>query len=415
MGDATGRGGGAGGSWTQRLVVVGVALALLILAVVHDRFLQPRPSATAGAVVTTRAASAPTSAGPPATVSSRVRAPVAPLRLHGLALRSRGGPVLLLSGTHPAWFAVGTHALDPIRGLPASRLAYQLTSLPGGWAAQVGTVGNPDCNTCAGPRTTVYFIAGGSGAATRIGRGNAVAAAAGTGAVWLTSFASPQADTTFEPATTQEVDLAGRPLGPPARLPAGYLVSRGVDGGLLLAAVEPGPDQPSAFELWNPRTGRVAREFPDVIGATPGVIAWLGGGCSARACPIHILELATGRSATVRPPSGYWASEGALSSDGRLLAVQMNAGAQQDGEAVLTRLEVLDTTSLRLSPVPGMRLGGAAGLSFGWQATSECLVATVSGARTVEQVAAWHPGEGRLSVAAVHIPLASAPVLEPGL
>jgi hypothetical protein len=132
-------------------------------------------------------------------------------------------------------------------------------------------------------------------------------------------------------------------------------------------------------------------------------------------CPVHVLDLLTGTTATIPIPRGTWASmnNGTFSSDGRFLALLLSAGAAPDGAAVLTRIAVIDIASRRLLAVPGTTLSGAAagGLSFGWQASGHQLIAVLPRPGQTIQVASWQPGWARLRVATARIPRGASPVL----
>jgi len=143
--------------------------------------------------------------------------------------------------------------------------------------------------TCAGPPVQAYFIADGSLTATRIGAGFQVRASDRAGAVWLVSYPRSTDNWRTTPARVQLVSTTGQPLGPRYRLPAGYLLSRGVGNYLLLNSVRTGP--PYVSELWDPRTGQVVRRVDNVFAAGPDQIAWSPG---CRGCRAQVLNVATG-------------------------------------------------------------------------------------------------------------------------
>jgi hypothetical protein len=321
------------------------------------------------------------------------------------------GVRLFLTGPRPAWFSLATGRTEPIKGLPRDRWGYLLTRVVGGWSAQPGTAG-PACGaTCPGPPVLNYFIADGSPRAARIAPGYEVAASDGSGAVWLITFQRSGADISTTPALAQEVTTAGRPLGPRYRLPAGHLFRRAVGGDLLLAPVSEGPGT-VAYKLWDPVTRRVVRTFGDVIAAGPQAIAR---GPICVHCPVHVLSLLTGTTATIPLPRGTWASnEGTFSSDGRYLAFPLWAGTAPGGEPALTRIAVIDLTSRRLLIVPGSTLSWDVTkgvLSFGWQPRGHRLIAVLPGSGETIQVASWQPGQAQLWVATTQIPPGTSAVL----
>ena len=91
---------------------------------------------------------------------------------------------------------------------------------------------------------------------TPVGLADAVAPGA-AGTLWLTSY-PPGADPRTAAGTAREVSIAGAPLGPQLRIPAGYLIEQATDRGLLLAPVAPRPGT-MAYRLWDPGAGPLHR------------------------------------------------------------------------------------------------------------------------------------------------------------
>ena len=91
---------------------------------------------------------------------------------------------------------------------------------------------------------------------TPVGLADAVAPGA-AGTLWLTSY-PPGADPRTAAGTAREVSIAGAPLGPQLRIPAGYLIEQATDRGLLLAPVAPRPGT-MAYRLWDPGAGPLDR------------------------------------------------------------------------------------------------------------------------------------------------------------
>jgi hypothetical protein len=361
----------------------------------------------AAVIAESGAGSRPRAPGPHVTVTPRP----APSVMSGLPMPAGSSVRLLLAGRRPAWFWLATRRTEPIKGLPWNRGGYGFTRVVGGWSAQPYPAGPGCAPTCAGPPVPSYFIADGSPAAVRIGPGFGVRAAGGRGAVWLITFRRSADDIGTTPARAQQVTTAGRPVGPRFRLPAGYLIQRAVGGDLLLAPVNQGPG-PVTYKLWDPDTRRVAGTFSDVIAAGPQQIAW---GPMCVRCPVHVLDLLTGTTATIPLPPRTWASnDGTVSSDGRYLAFLLSADAAPDGSALLTRIAVIDIRSRRLLIVPGSTLSGdvAEGrLSFGWQASDHRLIAVLPRSGQTIQVASWQPGAAHLWVATARIPRGTSAVL----
>jgi hypothetical protein len=303
---------------------------------------------------------------------------------------------LPVSGRQPTWFYPATGRRVPIGGLPPARSGYLFTQIGGGWVIQPDVPSGPGCGSCAGPPVPVYALANQAQTATRIGVADRVAPAVTAAAAWLMSY-PPGADMSTAAATAQEVSSSGRRLQPPVRLPAGYLIDRATDRGLLLAPVLPGKGM-TAFRLWDPARARTTRAFAGVIAASASEIAWTPP-CT-RQCRTHVLNLATGRDTVIRLPSGSSAANAAFSPDGSLLALQVSAGSGGDGGALAMQLEVANAADGRLTLVPQTWASSDALVGFGWPAGSHRLVAELS-FTTKLQVTSWRPGAARLAVAVV--------------
>jgi hypothetical protein len=321
-------------------------------------------------------------------------APTEPDGIGGPALSWDGGLRLPVAGARPSWFSPATGGSEPISGLPANSSGYQFTRAGDGWAVQANAGGNVASGDHAVPPLPVWFLADGTRSVTRVGTANQVTAAAAPGAVWLTSY-PPAADPGTSARTAREVSVAGVPLGPPVRLPAGYAVDAATDRGLLLAPVSQQPGTP-AYALWNPADPRSSRTFHGVIAASPAEIAWTPP-CAAT-CQVRLFDLETGGQTVVGLPAGSSAAGGAFSPDGRFLAIQVNSA---DEGSLAIRLEVASVASGRLTAVPDSFVSSDALVGFGWPAIGDSLVAEFIFTTKV-QVVSWHPGAARVAVAAVN-------------
>jgi hypothetical protein len=228
---------------------------------------------------------------------------------------------------------------------------------------------------------------------TRVGQADAVAPA-DAGALWLTSY-PPGADPRTAAGTAREVSVAGAPLGPQLRLPAGYLIEQGTDRGLLLAPVAPRPGT-MADQLWDPAAPRASRTFDAVMAASPTQIAWAPP-CVAR-CRVQVVNLATGRQVTAELPAGRSAASAAFSPDGRFLAVEVSFSNEGNDGGQAVQVELVSMASGRLMAVPGTSLSSDALISFGWPASSDSLVAEL-GFTTQVQLMSWRPGAVLLAAA----------------
>ena len=241
----------------------------------------------------------------------------------------------------------------------------------------------------------VYFLADRARSVTLAGTANAVAPGTTARSLWLTSYPSG-ADMRTATGTAQEVSVAGGPPGPQLRLPAGYVIDRATDRGLLLAPVA--PSATAAYKLWNPAGPQASRAFAGVVAASASQIAWTQR--CAPLCRVHVLDLATGRPTVVGLPGATSVVNAAFSPDGKFLALQVSSVSPGDNGALAMQLDVASIPNGRLAAVPGTSVSSDALVSFGWSAGRHDLVAELSFMPTV-QVASWHPGARRLTVAVI--------------
>jgi hypothetical protein len=376
------------GPWPRRLAAVAVLVLAAVVIVQHlprSGHSSARPARTAATATAPVAASG---AAEPAAALAAV-----PNGITGPALSWPGGLRLPATGQRPAWFWPGTGQMVPIAGLPPQRPGYEFIRVAGGWAIQAGPAAQVGCGTCAGPRRAVYFLADRAPSATRVGLAVAVAPAA-AGALWLTSY-PPDADPRTAAGTAREVSIAGAPLGPQVRLPAGYQIQQATDRGLLLAPAAPRPGT-TADQLWDPAASQASRTFDAVIAASTTQVAWTPP-CAAR-CRVQVVNLATGRQLTAELPEGRSAASAAFSPDGRFLAVEASFSNEADDGGQAVQLELVSMASGGLTAVPAIPLSSDALISFGWPASSDSLVAEL-GFTTKVQLMSWRPGAARLAVA----------------
>ena len=366
------------GPWPRRMVAAAV---LVLVAVVIVHYLpRSRPG-------TARPARASATATPlPVAVSGDEGVAAQPDGITGPALSWPGGLRLPTTGQRPGWFLPGTGQLAPIGGLLPQRSGYQFIRAAGGWAVQAAPGAQAGCGSCAGPRRAVYFLADDGRSVTPVGLADAVAPGA-AGTLWLTSY-SPDADPGTAAGTAREVSIAGAPLGPQLRLPAGYMIEQGTSRGLLLAPVAQGSGA-MADRLWDPAAPQASRTFDAVLAASATQIAWAPP-CAAR-CRVQVLNLATGRQVTVDLPEASSVANAAFSPDGSFLAVQLSFSDDADDGELAVQLELVSMASGRLTAVPDTWVSSAALVGFGWAAGSDSLVAELS-FTTKAQLMSWRPG-----------------------
>ena len=323
-------------------------------------------------------------------------------RLHRLPTKMTGLPMpagtnfqaLVLAGGNngngkPAWYSTGSRRTKTIAGLPNE--PYDFRRVPGGWSVGLLLAGwkcPPHCWNAQ------YFIADGSTHATKIGVGLWISAADHPGAVWLMSYPRTITDMATASAYVQLFSTTGPALGPRYRLPAGYILDRGVGGYLLLNRLleKNSPDKPPYVSvLWDPRSNRVAGRVTDVIAAGPGQIAWSP---DCRGCRVRLLNVLTGTSVTTPIAAGQPGGlTGSFTDDGTLLAVQLTDG----------QLSVYDTSSGQLTVIPGTALNNNYWQVFSWLNGSHTLTVAAGCGRCnatgPEQIAYWQPGDSRLRIA----------------
>jgi hypothetical protein len=279
----------------------------------------------------------------------------------------------------------GTGQVVAIGGLPPHRSGYQFIRAVGGWAVQAGPGAQAGCGGCAGPPRAVYFLADRAQAVSQVGLADAVAPGV-NGALWLTRY-PPDADPGTAAGTAQQVSIAGVPIGPQLKLPAGYLIEQGTTRGLLLAPLAPRLGT-VADELWDTASVRASRTFAAVIAVSSTQIAWTPS-CATR-CRVLVLNLATGRQETAGLPEGRSVAAAAFSPE-----------ADDGGQAV--QLELESMASGHLMAVPGTWLSSDALISFGWPASSDSLIAELAFTTKV-QLTLWRPGASRLAIAVLRPP-----------
>jgi len=378
--------------WPRR--VAAVAALLLVAIVLAWRLAGHRHSPVQPA----RAATTP-SALPRAAPGSAELVPglaSEPNGLTGPALPWESSLRLPVTGQQPAWFWPASGRVKPIGGLPRDGPGYQFVRLAGGWAVQASSGAQLRCGSCAGQPAPVYFLGDRAQAVTRVGLADQVAPGPSAGTVWLTSY-PPGADMSTAAGTAREVSVSGSPIGPPIRLPAGYLIAQATSQGLLLTPVLQRPGAP-AYTLWDPAARQASRTFDGVIAASASEIAWVTP--CAQLCQVQVLDLATGRHTTVELARASSAASGAFSPDGDFLALEVSFGNGGDGGALAMQLDVASLASHRLTVVPGTWVSSDALAGFGWPADRDSLIAELSFTTKV-QVASWQPGAARLAVAAV--------------
>jgi hypothetical protein len=400
------RGGRGTGPWPRWLAVLAALVLVTILIVEHLPHHPPAKTEPRRAAVSVAPAPGPAArsqaAGSQAAGSQAAGSQaVGPEGVSGLAMPRDGSLRLPANGPRPAWLWPATGRTQPIGGLPRDGSGYQFIRVAGGWAIQASSAARLGCGSCAGSLLPVYFLADDARSATPVGTADAVAPSAAAGALWLTSY-PPGADVSTAAGTAREVSVTGTPAGRDLKLPAGYVIYRGTDRGLLLAPAAPAATAPSAtaaYRLWSPAAPRaVGRTFDGVLAASAHQIAWATR-CDP-VCRAEVVNLETGRQTVVSLPGASSAVNGAFSPDGKFLTLQVSFSNLGDDGALAMQLDVVSLASGNPSVVPALRVSSDALVGFGWPASGDDLVAELNFIAKV-QLASWHPDARRLAVAVI--------------
>jgi hypothetical protein len=378
--------------WRRRLGVIAAVAAVAIGGVVYLSRPHGRPAASAAPSASAVPPTPVTLSPEPVASPGFTRLPVGPNGIVGPTTPWEDSLRVPLSGTQPAWFWPATGRAETIGGLPADDSGYQFTRVGGGWAVQadVTSCGGGDCVAPPGP---VWFLGNGAQSAIPVGTADLVAPAAGTDALWLTSY-FPTAGNATGVGVAREVSPTGAPLAPSVSLPTGSVIDQATDRGLLLIS----PSRQTGkwvYTLWNPASRKAIRTFHDVIAASATDVAWTSG--CAPTCRVQVLDLMTGIQTTVGLPAQGSAADGSFSPGGQLLALQLSYGP--DG-GLVRQLDVASVTTGRLAEVTQTYITNDELIDFGWPTEGDNLVAEFAFMPMI-QLTAWHPGASRLAVSAL--------------
>jgi len=357
-------------------------------------------------LLVTRQHTAASHPAPPGSVDIHRPTPLGASDTSGQRTTLRGGPVtgttgvqLLISrhlGWPLAWFSLDSGTLTPL-DLPPNAQLYRVQAFPGGVLLRPDTTA--PCDGCPGPPAPVYYAASGSRAVTRVGFANWDAAVtADHAAAWLSSYRPA-----FDPYsgrsqtfTAQKVDLSGHPLGPPTRLPSGYLPAAGwlaqpASTLLLRAWTHPNPTGED-YTLWDPSSRTVTATYSSVIAVSAHQIAWTASSCTEVNCPLHLTDPITATTSTQPLPPGQMPTLGCYSPNGHHLALLLTVPSATNTSAV--EVALLDEATHRLTMIPGTDLDIIPTLT--WTADGRWLVITSLGR---QQIGLVNPHTRHLQVA----------------
>jgi hypothetical protein len=382
--------------WPRRLALIAACVVVVAGGVIYlGRPGHPHAPAAAHSVAAAHPASIPPGPASAAAGPDVLSLPPEAAGIAGPTLAWNRSLRLPVAGAQPAWFSPASGHFEQIGGLPADPSGYQFARVAGGWAVQASVALPAGCGSCAGAAVPVWFLADGARSVRPLGTANLVAPAAAIGAVWLTSY-PPGANMATAAGTAREAGGAAAGAATrPVRLPPGYEIDQGTDGGLLLAPVDGQMQAAAAYTLWDPSDPHASQVISGVLAASPGEVAWTPQ--CALECSVQTLDLATGRQARIALPAGSSAASGTFSPDGRFLALQVSFGNAGDGGELAMQLEVAPAGGGRLTMVPGTFASSDALVGFGWPASGDSLVAEF-GFTTKTQLSSWDPGASRPAV-----------------
>ena len=367
------------------VIAVGVLIGLLVTR--HDQHTAANQPASPSSV----------SVQPATPVTSAMNASGQRTTLRGSTVIGTTGAQVLISehlGWPLAWFILDTGTLTPL-DLPPSARRYGVQAFPGGVLLRPGAT--QPCDSCPGRPVAVYYAATGSPTVTRVGSANWDAAVtADHAAVWLSSYrlATEPYWSPSQTLTAQKVDLSGHRLGPPVRLPSGYLPTGGrleqPAGTLLLvrSTLKPTGD---SYTLWDPRSRTATATFGSVLAVSTHQIAWTALSCTEANCPLHLTNPTTGTTSTQPPPPGQMPTLGSYSPDGHHLALLITTPQTSGSGAV--QIGLLDEATRRPTLIPGTDLDIIPTLN--WSADGRWLLITSLGG---QQLGLINPHTGRLQV-----------------
>lgn len=298
--------------------------------------------------------------------------PSLPLTPVGVPLPVRTGLRLPFGGPVPGWWDADSGRLTYIHPVPPPQAnGYGFFALPrvGGFAALRPS--QEPCDGCPGPPEPVELVSP-TGLARLGPLGNEMVPGAAPDSVWITRYHLP-AVPSRDPrqyAFTEQVDLLGRVLTSPVRLPPGVHVVRGVRAGLLLSDDQ--GKQEVAY-VWNPVTGRTTILMPMQleIAATAELVVWLDSCSPQQRCFVHVTNLGTGRQRDYAAPLANY-NEGSISPDGRYVALDVLADPDHtpgnQGNYLSTAVVVMDLATGRTSPVPGSKIESRSNSDVGYYA-----------------------------------------------
>jgi hypothetical protein len=232
-----------------------------------------------------------------------------------------------------------------------------------------------------GPYAMPGSLAGGS---RRLHRGLYFIPSATPGRVWVAIQDPRQPDMRLVRRVV-EVTTTGTPVLSSGYRPPTRNIVAAVRAGLVV-------ETDTGIAIWDPRTGRTVRTLPGSFPAAVhgNLVAW----CAFRCPAMHVTDAATGSDRVISHVGRHpWEETygGAISADGRYLALPIGIGGTQ-------RVALVDLRLDRSRLIPGPRLA-AVYPALGWDPARDALYYATSGAG----VARYRVGAGRALPLPVHV------------
>jgi hypothetical protein len=291
--------------------------------------------------------------------------------LRGAALRGATGLRLVVAAKPPFVVDVDSGRVAPLRAVPSPRRGTLSVVGVGGRSAVVVA-------RAAWRRANLYGIRGKTASVSPLGTGSDVTPAANGRSVWVKSFQSTR-------CTLRELRLDGRLIGAPRDFPCASTIQTAGSVGLVV----------NRTRVIDPRTGRtLLRTRWGVLAAAAQRLVLAGPNDT-----FVVHDTATGVKWRLPwPPTVGGLAGPAVDPRGRFVTLAFANAAQQELDVWL-----LDTTTMRLTQVPGMPVFVSLKFtSMTWTNDGRLVLLARSNGRNA--VAIWRPGQAQLAVKTLHLP-----------
>jgi hypothetical protein len=306
----------------------------------------------------------------------------APKPLGGVPLTGKTGLRLVVANDPPFVLDVDTGRITTVGGLNV-RDNPVLSVLAVGRDAVVWL--DRRSPSSGAPAAEIYVVRHGATSATRLATAWDVAPAVDGRAVWLKSYKGARH------CILREVGLDGRQRRSARTVPCSTRLVDAGSGALLV----------QGSSVVDPRTGRTLLRTGGVW-AMSGHVALTSAGAHRT---LTLRDLHSGARRRLRWPSEIGGTDqAAVQANGGLIALAFSDPAYHGGGTQVTDVWLLDPTTRRFRHLPDMP--AAVSLKFtsmSWTSRGRLVMLAETGGRDV--VAVWRPGQNRISVRPVRLPL----------